>query len=166
MSEKKKLYYSDRGHPLIFEGKTDCPVLTVEDYCKWYNLYVVYPNGTTHKVLYDSYKSVQEDESLWADHCFNPKYFLKVANHLGYLMCGNSYREVLQRYRTEILGEEECGCSEDGEEEDSKEEVELKYFTKSSYSRSDNISVQISELKNKVSSLEARLAKLEEETRR
>ncbi len=38
-------YVSDRNKPLLHQETYDKPVLTAENYEKWYDLFVIFPNG-------------------------------------------------------------------------------------------------------------------------
>ena len=40
------MYLSERGHTLVYwSPPSEVPVLTVENYVKWYGLYLVHPDG-------------------------------------------------------------------------------------------------------------------------
>lgn len=85
MNEQPML--SDRGIELFCDGVTDRPVLTVERYAKWYDLYVVYPNGrvATFKDTLDSEGAFISEyhESAYGDHVFNPRFYLFLAKRYG-----------------------------------------------------------------------------------
>lgn len=69
-------YLSDRQIPLVYnERPQDKPVLTVENYCKWYNLYLVMPNGEVEKLDDDKIYHLIENacDTFWSDHCINPE---------------------------------------------------------------------------------------------
>lgn len=47
-------FFSDRELPLVFywqgDYRPDVPMLTVENYCKWYDVYLVHSDGRVEKV--------------------------------------------------------------------------------------------------------------------
>jgi hypothetical protein len=51
-----RVYMSPRGNPLVYVGaprKDLRGIITVENYMKWYELYVVASDGSVHKLEYD-----------------------------------------------------------------------------------------------------------------
>ena len=42
---------SKQGHKLIFDGVSDRPIVTVELYCKWYSLHLIYPDGKAEEFI-------------------------------------------------------------------------------------------------------------------
>ncbi len=52
----------------------DRPVLTVENYCKWYTLYVLWPeDNITSQVSFDLLEPYQGKEPAYCDHVPNPR---------------------------------------------------------------------------------------------
>jgi hypothetical protein len=73
-------YRSKRGLPLIYCGQSSrtAPVLTVEAYIKWYDLYVISPDGTV-RPLNDfarrAYEFDHDGEAVaWSDHIPTPSF--------------------------------------------------------------------------------------------
>jgi hypothetical protein len=57
-------------------------LITVENYEKWYNLYIIQPTGEVEIVptgVIDDYYPGR----YWVDHVWHPALALKVAKHLG-----------------------------------------------------------------------------------
>lgn len=78
------LYVSNHGHPLLWQEPLDVPVVTVENYEKWYSLYVLFPDGRVETVPGETILDVDSGGNcLWIDHCFHPRLLLLVAKHYG-----------------------------------------------------------------------------------
>jgi hypothetical protein len=102
MPDIVKLFYSDRGLPLVFWASSDvervCPIVTIENYCKWYNLYVVMPDDTVRQLRPEEYGV----NDLWLDHVPNPRHLDAIADRLGMYLDPNSFEMIIGRYRLEI----------------------------------------------------------------
>lgn len=105
MSDKK--YYSPRGMELIVECIADRPVLTVELYMKWYDLFIVHPNGQVSSAFEcaghkwdeaEDYVISQYKESAVCDHAFNPKFFVRLAETLDIDYCDLALELVAGRW--------------------------------------------------------------------
>ena len=85
--ENTKPLVSDRGIELFCDGVADLPVLTVENYLKWYDLYVIHPDCRVAKfedTLDSEGAFISEyNESAYGDHVFNPRFYLFLANRYG-----------------------------------------------------------------------------------
>jgi len=91
------IFKSDRGFLLCCESVVgdSRPILTVEDYIKWYDMYVIYPDTEvveklrSNKDRATAFLSVESefiaryDESAIYDHCFNPKFYVLLAHRLN-----------------------------------------------------------------------------------
>jgi len=61
--------FSERGLPLIYTGPiVDYPVLTAELHVKWYNLYLMNPNGTIETID----PSLEDREVEYVDNVWDP----------------------------------------------------------------------------------------------
>lgn len=80
-----KTYTSKRNHPLLFVGEpsTD-PILTAENYTKWYELYLVQPDGSVTEVAVEDLQLVMEqhDDARWVDHLYHPRLIYWLADQL------------------------------------------------------------------------------------
>jgi hypothetical protein len=88
MSEQNKdvrRLVSERGFELVEQGVYDTPVITVENYQKWYNLYVIQPTGEVEILDPGLITEVigEINEILVIDHTFHPKLLLLLAKKLG-----------------------------------------------------------------------------------
>ena len=106
MKARYQLYFSNRNLPLVCAETSDKPILTIENYCKWYGLSAIYPDGTVKAISYDDYSELEEFGVLWYDHCLNPKMYQKIANHLGMYYCEQTLEIIIGRYCVEVLEED------------------------------------------------------------
>jgi hypothetical protein len=97
---------SDRGLPLIWSStdQRDRPVLTLEDYLKWYTPYLVYPDGRVEAVTpweEELRPFTPERESSVGDHVWNPTALLKWAEARGYDFDDAAYERLVGRWTIE-----------------------------------------------------------------
>jgi hypothetical protein len=90
MTQEHKLYFSERGLPLI----------TVENYCKWYSMYLLHPDGTVAKV-----PAELENNDLFCDHVWHPSSFVKTAKEHGWLYDEKAMEMIGGRWQHEIQEE-------------------------------------------------------------
>lgn len=62
----------------------DRPRLTVENYVKWYELYVCFPDGRVEAVSFGDLEDFRGDESAYVDHVPNPKAVFALARARGW----------------------------------------------------------------------------------
>jgi hypothetical protein len=96
------LHFSKRGMPLVFHGEPpECGVVTVENYCKWYGLYVVKPNSAVKHVPFpDDY--AETGETPCADHVPNPRTVCRWVEKNGYIVCEQSLEMMIGRWEREV----------------------------------------------------------------
>ena len=96
-------YYSERSVPLVLNKKVSIPTLTVENYCKWYNLYLVKPCGSVTPITFGD---LDEGSGMHAgtDHVFYPPAVQEYAKRNGYYIDECSFEMIVGRYETERLG--------------------------------------------------------------
>ena len=86
MSKEYHTYLSPRGIPLLYIGKPlDKPVVTLENYTKWYKIYLVMPDGS---VVEKCVSDVDENhrflkQHYWVDHLIHPRALYALADQLG-----------------------------------------------------------------------------------
>ena len=100
-----KTYLSNRDLPLICTQKEIAqPTLTVENYVKWYNLYLVMTDGTVEEVSIDLIKQFEIEFNLILlhNHCFNPLAIEKFADWCGWLLDDVSYEVIVGRWVIEV----------------------------------------------------------------
>ena len=79
-------YKSPRGMMLLDQTPSDKPILTGENYEKWYDLYLLHPDGTVEPVTknYDIDDCNYETGCVWIDHNYHPEIFNKMAGKHGW----------------------------------------------------------------------------------
>lgn len=84
---KTKVYVSDRGIPLLCQTPSSFgkPIVTMENYEKWYGLQILYPNGRVDNadpgMLDDICTRV--GHYLMGDHNYHPRLLNELAKQLG-----------------------------------------------------------------------------------
>lgn len=108
-------YYSERGHPLIFWSepgrKLSDPVITMENYCKWYSLHIVHPYDRGNVVEPISFEVLEDlaraTESPYCDHIPNPDVVMRLVTHhtkyRGCELCPRSLEMIRGRWVDEVL---------------------------------------------------------------
>ncbi len=76
---------SDRGIELIEQRVLDVPLVTVENYEKWYNIFIIQPSGEVEKVTTSLIDDLNRKSNiqLWIDHEYHPKLLQLIAEHVG-----------------------------------------------------------------------------------
>ncbi len=102
MSQTFTTHFSTRGHPLVYTGPLPEPgrpsILTIENYCKWYELWLVTPSGV-EKVAYDG-------TITWFDHVPSPAHVQEFAEQHGYEMDLEAIEFIAGRFVLEVEGRE------------------------------------------------------------
>tara|TARA_Y100001956_G_scaffold82973_1_gene107794 strand:- start:188203 stop:190527 length:2325 start_codon:yes stop_codon:yes gene_type:complete len=92
-----KIYHSSRDHRLIAKETLDKPVLTCESYTKWYNLYLLNPDGSVTEIngldLGEYY-----DGQAWIDHIYNPEAVRAYCEAKDYYLDEQSYELIVGRW--------------------------------------------------------------------
>lgn len=79
-------YVTPRGHALLFVGQPVVQsVLTLENYTKWYELYLVHLDGSVTAVDVADVQEVSDRhmDAVWVDHCYHPRLLHRLAQHLN-----------------------------------------------------------------------------------
>jgi hypothetical protein len=103
----KEVILSERNIPLVYQFNESFsePVLTVENYCKWYNLYIVNPDKSVNKVDFDAlHNFTPKKESSYRDHVPNPKAVKCYADKYSYHLDEQSYEMMVGRWMIECTG--------------------------------------------------------------
>lgn len=102
-----RTYYSDRGIPLVYNNAPDKqPVLTVENYLKWYSLFLVNPDGSVEVLPYDRYRHLEGSDGLpflWGDHVVYPPAYERICDELDLIFDGNSADIIAGRWINDVL---------------------------------------------------------------
>lgn len=97
------MYLSERGHTLVYwTPPSSKPVLTVENYVKWYALHLVHPNGVVKTI---PFPDTSPEGSPFVDHVPNPVACQRLAAEKGWVWDENSLDMIWGRWRREV---EEC----------------------------------------------------------
>jgi hypothetical protein len=92
---------SPRGMPLFY-ACTDAPLITVEVYEKWYELFVIHPNRRVETLGYDKLEEYAgPDGSAYIDHVPNPRAVQRLANARGWHVHPLAFEMMVGRW--EIL---------------------------------------------------------------
>ena len=91
--------YSDRGKPLVCQdtcGRPYCktPILTVENYIKWYCLYLIRPSGEV--------EAVDFPDDGYCDHVPYPAAVERMAAKNGWVVDEQSLEMMIGRYMLEV----------------------------------------------------------------
>jgi len=88
-----------RSIPLVYtQPPSDVPVLTVENYVKWYTLFLVHPTGRVEQIPFPEESPVG---SAYCDHVPNPLACQKLAADNGWVWDENSLDMIWGRWRRE-----------------------------------------------------------------
>ena len=98
-----RLLVSDRNIPLVCQAVRSCPQLTVENYMKWYSMFLIQPDGSVTKVEGDAFDELEEIatrmETHWmGDHIFNPAVVLVWAKQKGVDVHSESLEMMIGRW--------------------------------------------------------------------
>lgn len=99
-----RFHFTERGQPTVYvRAPSDKPVLTVANYCKWYELYLVNPDGSVTEVDSTVIHEVCDkiDGATWVDHIYSPQLFYGVAELLGAYYCSESAEVIVGRWLLE-----------------------------------------------------------------
>lgn len=84
---KTKVYVSDRGIPLLCQEPSTFgkPIVTLENYEKWYGLYILHPNGRVEGADPGALGLIDHrlGGCLFGDHNFHPRLINEFANDIG-----------------------------------------------------------------------------------
>lgn len=85
MRDKHGRFVSPRGIELMWQTVGDTPTVTVENYMKWYNIFIINPDETVVAVDPALIKELSDVAGfpLQVDHTFHPKLLLLIAERIG-----------------------------------------------------------------------------------
>jgi hypothetical protein len=87
-------FQSPRGIPLVAQAPGRIGVLTVENYLKWYTLYLIQPDGSVEPVPFP--------EEGHTDHVPHPDAVAALAEEKGWIVCSESMEMIIGRYMQEV----------------------------------------------------------------
>lgn len=91
------MFVSNRGIQLITQTH-EKRMLTVEDYGKWYDLFIIEPDGTVQTVEWN-----QHFDEGWRDRCVVPKSFKNMTDELGATYDEATWKKVCEMYEENCL---------------------------------------------------------------
>jgi hypothetical protein len=120
VEEKQPARVSDRNMPLVWSTTHDPGdiTLTVENYCKWYSLFLVHPDGRVEQIPFPGEGYCKSDESPYADHVPNPVVVQRFAERHGYVIDERAFEVMVGRWHLEAKHEDETIYGGDVVEED------------------------------------------------
>ena len=108
-------YLSKRGIPLIYCGQpADKPILTLENYGKWYEMYLVNPDGNVVPVDVEVLSETMTlySEAIQIDHVFSPRLIYRVAQQMDYIVDERALEVAIGRWVMEGHENVSLSCME------------------------------------------------------
>lgn len=102
-------YFGERGFPLMWRQAPikDKAILTVEQYDKWYNLYLIYPDKQILAVESNTViwmQAMEEFEGVSVlNHCFNPEFIDLLIKKANVEMDPLAYELIVGRWTIEVI---------------------------------------------------------------
>ena len=82
-----KVYRSERGMPSLCQSPSEFgkPIVTLENYCKWYGVYILHPDGRVEGVDPGLLNELAEKvgHCLMGDHNYHPRLLNELAKHIS-----------------------------------------------------------------------------------
>lgn len=93
-------HVSHRGLPLVYRGAPIVATLTVESYCKWYDLCLVRPDGTYGVVPFGALEAYtdMEEQTAYVDHVPNPVLVERLCNAMGWELDEQAHEMMIGRW--------------------------------------------------------------------
>lgn len=105
---KPRMFFSPRGMPLVAWIDEDHaisvgkPILTVENYAKWYELFLIEVDGCLTSLHFGHLEQhTANGESAMCDHVPNPKSVAKMCEVRGYILDSQSFELMIGRWEIE-----------------------------------------------------------------
>lgn len=72
---------SKRNIPLIYQRNSTVPIITVENYEKWYDIYIVFPDGEVQTIPMEILEDIIAASKIhvFGDHIYHPIVLHKIA---------------------------------------------------------------------------------------
>ena len=99
-----KIYKSDRDIALFCtKEELNKPIISMENYCKWYAAYIIYPSGAIIKLDFEELEEGFEIqlESAYYDHTPNPIAICSYASAHKFDICSYSLAAITRRWFNE-----------------------------------------------------------------
>lgn len=100
-------YYSERNISLVYNGPPlERPVLTLENYCKWYGFYIVHTTGGVEQLSNDYGEYDANGQWVgWHDHVPHPLLMDCLAEKHNLIVDEQAKEMAIGRYMMEVKGE-------------------------------------------------------------
>ena len=102
---KTKLYSSERDIPLVcMDYEITQPTITVENYIKWYDLYLIDTDGKVATIPYELMEEISNEFNIlfMGDHIFNPEAVIRLVDKHGWVIDDVSYEVIIGRWEQEM----------------------------------------------------------------
>lgn len=79
-----RVYFSPRCKPLLYMGNPcEVPVVTLENYTKWYEIFLVMPDGSVQAVDSGIVTDIEDPKvrRMWVDHHYHPRLLYRLAEY-------------------------------------------------------------------------------------
>lgn len=99
-------YVSYRGIPLLCQDRGKTPIVTMENYVKWYGVQILQPNGVVETVDCDIMSDIEREfpkYPLRGDHNFHPFLLKRIAERIGGTVCWRAHEMTAGRWLHEIM---------------------------------------------------------------
>lgn len=105
------LRLSSRGLPLVcVDDIVEVPTLTVENYCKWYDMQIIHPDGRVEAVSFGDLDELAGNVgydvlgSGYVDHVPNPQVVRALAEARGWAVDEQAMEMIAGRWQLEVVG--------------------------------------------------------------
>lgn len=96
-------YKSARGIDLIVTYPPQRPTITVENYLKWYDLYLIDAQGA-RRYNYDEYADIAFPGTIWGDHVINPAFVRELCYRKGLDVDERAFEVIVGRWVMDCEG--------------------------------------------------------------
>lgn len=106
MPQSIRQYLSERGFPLLYIGEPlSVPVITLENYTKWYSIYRIEPDGTVNKIPPEVIDEVmaRHEDAFYVDHNPHPRLLFRLSVMLGADLDERAEEVATGRWIQEVL---------------------------------------------------------------
>jgi hypothetical protein len=105
-----RTYFSPRGIPLLYIGEPcEVPVVTLENYTKWYEIFLVMPDGSVQAVPSNIVSNIDDPKVglLWVGHHFHPRLLYRLADYYNGCTDERAVETAAGRWMIEHLDSDE-----------------------------------------------------------
>lgn len=110
MTANTPMYLSPRGNPLLYVREpTTVPIVTLENYTKWYEIFLVMPDGSVQEIDSDLIFDIDDSKvgCLWIDHLYHPRLLYRIAERLNACVDERAVEVAAGRWMIEQVNSDE-----------------------------------------------------------